>query len=93
MDSSIKAITRTESGSRNCNTLRAEGSIPAIIYGGKVESQSLSLNAREFGEYLAKVGKQEAVLSVDGKDQAVKIVDVQRHPISRSILHIDFLRV
>ena len=36
---------------------------------------------------------QEVVLKLDGKDIKVKPVEIQRHPVSEAIVHVDFIRL
>jgi large subunit ribosomal protein L25 len=92
MEAILKAETRTESGSRGCRALRAEGKVPAILYGNGSDVVQLSLDGHTVHEYFAKVASQELDLELDGSASKVKIGEVQRHPVSRDVLHIDFIR-
>jgi large subunit ribosomal protein L25 len=92
MEAVLKAEARTESGSRSCQALRAVGKVPAVLYGKEQDVVSLSLDGIEVSEYFAKVAKQELQLDVNGSSSNVKIGEVQRHPITRDVLHIDFIR-
>jgi large subunit ribosomal protein L25 len=92
MEATLKAETRNESGSRNCQKLRDAGKVPAVLYGKGQDVVQLSLDGFEVREYFAKVAKRELQLDVAGAATAAKIGEVQRHPISRDVIHIDFIR-
>ena len=89
---SLKATTRTEAGTGVARKLRQAGSIPAIIYGHGRDPQSLSLEAREVERLLSTISAASTVieLTVDGAMARTLIREVQRHPVRRNILHIDF---
>ncbi len=86
------ATTRSDSGTGNARKLRRSGQVPAVIYGHGRESQSLSLDAREFGKLLDRIAYANTVieLMIDGKPAMTLIRDLQRHPFKPEILHVDF---
>lgn len=92
MEATLKAENRTETGRRGCRALRSAGRVPAILYGKGGDVEQLSLDGATVREYFAKVASQELTLELGGKTTAVKIGEIQRHPISRDVLHIDFIR-
>lgn len=91
----FNAKARAHTGKGANRRLRAEGLIPAVIYGGKHEPQNISINRNQ----LASEIKNEALFShiitldVDGKEQQAIIKDMLRHPYKPEVLHLDFLRV
>ncbi len=89
---SFSATVRTSSGKGTARKLRAAGEIPAIIYGHGREPQSLALHAHTFGRMLEKISYTTTVieLTVDGKMARTLIRELQRHPVKRDILHVDF---
>ena len=74
---------------------RLADKVPGIIYGGDEDSVPVTLNSNE----LAKAMQLEAFYSqilnvvVDGKGQQAVVRDLQRHPASEKVQHIDFLRI
>lgn len=71
--------------------LRKGGSIPAVLYGPKEASLSIAINAKEFDRVFKKAGETTLIkLSGIGEDKETLIHDVQRHPVSDTILHADF---
>ena len=89
---SLTASVRTTSGKGTARKLRAAGQIPAIIYGHKREPLALALHAHTFGRLLEKISWLTTVieLSIDGKVARTLIRELQRHPVRRDILHVDF---
>lgn len=92
MEAVLKAETRIESGSRSCRELRYAGKVPAVLYGKGQEVVQLTLDVVELREYFAKVAKRQVQLELNGTATVVSIGEVQRHPISRDVVHMDFIR-
>src|SRR3954447_4545786 len=83
-------------GSRPSGRLRAEGKVPGTIYGLGSDAISVSVDWRELRHALTTEAGLNALinLEIDGHASELTIVkELQRHPIKRSVLHIDFLRV
>ena len=92
----LNAQARTDLGKGASRRLRRLASqVPAVIYGGDKEAESVSILAKE----IAKLFENEAAyshiieLNVDGKKQNVVVKAMQRHPAKQFILHADFVRV
>lgn len=88
----LSASTRSSSGKGAARTLRRDGRLPAIIYGRTREPLSLSVPAREFERLLERVHAENTVieLSIDGAMSRTLIREIQRHPVKRNVLHVDF---
>mgnify|MGYP003350507153 FL=1 len=86
------ATTRTVSGKGTARKLRAAGKIPAVIYGHGRAPQSLELDGHTFTRLLEKVSYLTTVieLTIDGTMARTLIRELQRHPVKRDILHVDF---
>ncbi|MBA3535965.1 MAG: 50S ribosomal protein L25/general stress protein Ctc [Tatlockia sp.] len=74
---------------------RLENKIPAIVYGGDKDPQTIHLSQNKVFKALENEGIYSSVfnLSIDGKDQQVILKDMQRHPFKPIILHMDLQRV
>jgi large subunit ribosomal protein L25 len=88
----LSATARTETGKGVARKLRAQGRVPAIVYGHAREPQPLSIEARELGRLLDRIAAASTVidLSIDGASRRTLIREIQRDPIRRAVLHIDF---
>lgn len=88
----LNATPRTETGKGVARKLRAAGQFPAVIYGHGREPQPLTVNSREFDRLAERIRLTSTVieLSVDGKTARTLIRELQRDPIKRTILHVDF---
>ena len=95
IDFSIDAEPRTDEGKGASRRLRRSGRVPAILYGGDTQPQSISLDQNRIFHDLAEEAFYSHILSLklEGKTQKVILRDVQRHPAKPIILHVDFQRV
>lgn len=89
---SLAASARTDKGKGVARSLRRSGRIPAVVYGHARESLALSLDARELERLLGHINAETTVidLAIDGANAMTLIREIQRHPLSRGILHVDF---
>jgi large subunit ribosomal protein L25 len=86
----LEAQTRTVTG-KKVKHLRQEGLIPATVYGKGFNPQSIQVNDRAFNVLYRRTGKTALIdLMIDGVLASVFVQAVQRHPLSRNIIHIDF---
>ncbi len=79
-------------GSRASRKLRAEGFIPAIVYGHKQAPQPVTLTKDDAWE-LIKRSVHLAELVEDAKTETVLIKDIQWDHLGKEIIHMDFSRV
>jgi large subunit ribosomal protein L25 len=88
---SLSATPRSDTGKGVARTLRREGRIPGVIYGRTRDAQPLSINARELTRLLEHISAENTVidLTIDGTTARTLIRQIQRHPLKRSILHVD----
>lgn len=91
----LKAESGRPRGSAPSRRLRAEGRIPAVVYGPTTEATSISVDWKELRAALTTDKALNAVitLDVDGDRQLSVVKDLQRHPVRRDVLHVDFLAV
>ena len=91
----LKATKREKINTGANNKLRAEGFIPAILYGGKDPNQNISVSKKEVSNiinsdtFLSKVLE----LDIDGKKEKVIPRDIAFHVVSEEPIHIDFMRI
>jgi len=91
----LKAEKRTVLG-RKIKKIRREGLLPANVYGKKVASLSLQLDAKEFAKIYQEAGETGMIdLSVSGEKEVrpVLIHNIQKDPVSEDFLHVDFRQV
>jgi len=92
----LQAEVRTEVGKGASRRLRRfDDKIPAIIYGGGKDPQSLSLIRKDLEKALENEAFYSHVLTVNVGNQKEKAIlkDLQRHPAKNRVTHVDFLRV
>ncbi len=88
----LSASARSTAGKGVARTLRRAGQVPAVIYGRTREPLSLVIPAREFDRLLEKFAAENTVieLTVEGAMSRTLIREIQRHPVKRNVLHVDF---
>jgi large subunit ribosomal protein L25 len=91
----LVAQTRTPQGSPAARRLRAEGHIPGVLYGRGMVPISVIVERRELRLALSGPAGVNTVLAlqVDGTSYPAVVKELQRHPIKRTVSHIDFLQV
>jgi len=89
---SLSANARDGKGKGAARSLRSQGQVPAVIYGHGRQPQPLALNARDLDKLLSHIQAESTVIEVTVGGQTAKtlIREIQRHPIKRQILHVDF---
>jgi large subunit ribosomal protein L25 len=88
----LSATPRNDRGTGVARKLRQVGQVPAIIYGHGRQPQSLALNTREVDRLLSTISAASTVieLTFDGRTARTLIREIQRHPVKRNVLHLDF---
>lgn len=92
----LSADLRTQLGSSASRKMRRKGLVPAVLYGKALETVSITVNEKEVDKILrTKLGKNSLIhINVKGgKDARVMIKDFQGNPLTRRLLHVDFLVV
>jgi large subunit ribosomal protein L25 len=91
----ISAERRSGLGKEAAKKVRASGKIPAVFYGFEAESQPVSLDPKFLEQALAtpKGNNGYFTFTIDGAEQANRVLvrEIQRHPVSRRILHVDIV--
>lgn len=88
----IKGSLRTELGKKSSKKVRKEGNVPCVIYG---KEQNVHFHAHEntFKNLIYTPDAHLVNLDLEGKEYQVVLQDVQFHPVSDKITHIDFIEV
>ena len=92
-NATLSAERRSESGKGVARKLRAAGRIPAVVYGHNREPQALTIEARELERLLGHITAGSTVIELGGLGGTAPrtlIREIQRHPVRRNILHVDF---
>ena len=91
----IPAELRKDEGKGASRRLRHADVVPAILYGGKEQPQSIQFVHKDV--YMASQHEwfysSIIDLKIDGKNQKALLRDMQRHPYKQRLLHLDFQRV
>lgn len=92
----LAAQTRVGTGRTAVNKVKQAGNVPAVIYGGKETPANLQVAARDIEKLLSHAVGENILVELEIADggstssRLALIQEVQHHPVSRKVLHIDF---
>lgn len=91
----LKAVLRDGTGKGPSRRTRAEGRVPAIVYGRGMEPLSISVDRREFVTALHTDAGMNVLLDieVDGEQTLALTRELQRDPVRGTLLHADFVKI
>jgi large subunit ribosomal protein L25 len=94
---SLQVEKRERTGKGGCRQARMRGLIPAVVYGSGKDSVPIQVDRKTFIEMMRKAGSENPILmlklSDTGQERHAMIRDMQRNPVSRQVIHIDFQRI
>lgn len=88
----IKGTKRVAGGKKAAKAVRAQGSVPCIIYGGN-EEVAFAVEEGEFRNLIYTPNVYIVNVDIDGVVKKAILKDIQFHPVTDKILHVDFLEV
>lgn len=91
----LAAQRREQHGKGPARQMRFNGRIPAVIYGRARNAESLSISANEIHQVLKDGATSSTVIEItlDGKSENVLMREIQRHPVSQTVQHVDFYAI
>lgn len=92
---SLSAKSGRATGSAAARRLRAEDQIPAVLYGHGMQPVSISVARRDLRVALSGPAGQNTILKldVDGTAYNAIVKEMQRHPVRRTVSHVDFVQI
>ena len=90
---SINGIARVDLGKKFAKQLRKQENVPCVIYGGKEEPIHFYAHTNEFRSIVYTPNVYLIEIKIEDKVCKAIMGDIQFHPVTDKILHIDFLRV
>lgn len=95
----LTAERRRETGKEINRKRRAEGRIPGVIYGKGLETRSIEFQRKPLEKFLATARRGTVIVKMtvqdgaDGKESFAVLKEVQTHPLTDRITHVDFYEV
>ena len=92
---SIEANIRNTKTKGEINSLRINGNVPAVVYGGAEKNQKIYLSKKNIKNLIEKENFLSNIISInlDGKSENVLPKEIVWDPITDEPIHIDFLRI
>lgn len=88
----IQGTPRTELGSKYAQAERKAGNVPCVIYGGETPVH-FSAPILAFKTLVYTPEAKTATITVEGKTVEAVIQDMQFHPVTDALMHIDFIQL
>ncbi len=94
----LKVTVRNTTGNSPARELRRGGHMPAVLYGPQTDPILLTVNIREFEQIIKKSNIGSIILNLviqNGKKitKPAMIKELQSHPVSGNLLHVDFYEI
>lgn len=91
----VVAESRNEKGTGAMRRMRQVGTVPAIVYGEERQEQMIKLNEHDFEQMLRHHVSEHLVLDLEIEGKLVKALmkEVQHHPVTGRVLHVDFQEI
>ena len=89
---SLSGSPREGVGKKDASVLRKEGRVPAVLYGGDKQTH-LHLDSTQVEKLIYNPDVYRIELDIDGTTTSCIIRDIQYHPVTDNILHIDLLEL
>jgi len=92
----VDVEVRTQSGKSGAHKVRAAGKVPGVLYGHKQPPMMISFDERELLKSMDKEKRRNTVFALKlngGESETVMIREAQIDPITRRLVHLDFLRI
>jgi len=91
----LTASTDRVTGTRTSRRIRRDGRVPGVLYGLGAESVTIAVDWSDLRLALTTEAGVNVIiqLEVEGERHMSIIKDLQRHPVRRDVIHIDFLRI
>ncbi len=95
-DKKLIANKRDQDGSSNARRLRAAGSLPGVVYGAGKDPVSVLVDLHDFEQILHHHTSESLIIEIEVEGEgntSVLVKDVQHHPVTSELLHVDLMRV
>src|SRR4029077_15064005 len=92
----VEGKIREGRGKGPARRTRLTGMVPAVLYGGKKESVSLAVNAKQVARILRSESGHNTIFTVqvaEGSEEKAMLKDWQVDPVSGALLHVDLFRI
>jgi large subunit ribosomal protein L25 len=92
----LEGTVREGRGKGPARRTRLTGMVPAVLYGGRKDSVSLAVNAKQVAKILRSETGHNTIFTVavsGGNEEKAMMKDWQVDPVSGALLHVDLLRI
>jgi len=88
----LKASLRKETGKKSSKAIRSQENVPCVLYGGKENVNFFAVES-DFRHLIYTPNVYIVNIDIDGNSHHAVIKDLQFHPVTDKLLHVDFYEV
>ena len=88
----LKASLRKETGKKSSKAIRSQENVPCVLYGGKENINFFAVES-DFRQLIYTPNVCIVNINIDGNSHHAVIKDLQFHPVTDKLLHVDFYEV
>ncbi len=95
-ETKLVAESRVGTGTALARNMRRKGVIPGIIYDSKTNTECIQFNRHDFEMLLKQHKSEHLILDLEvgkGRVRKTLLKDIQHHPVSGDVLHVDFMEI
>ncbi len=89
---SISAAKRVDLGKKEAKLSRAAGNVPCVVYGGKT-NQHFTVKENALNNLVYTPNVYSVAIDIEGTTINALIKDIQFHPVTDKVLHVDFIEL
>lgn len=95
MSTTLRITSGRAEGSSAARRLRRDEQVPAVLYGQGMTPVSVSVARADLRVALSGPAGANTILTleIDGNSYPAVVKDMQRHPVRRTVAHVDFMRI
>ena len=96
MDTTLEVSSRVVIGKGENRKARSRGVVPAVVYGKEQQAIAIAIDPAKLVELFKQTQDRNTIIGVKvegGEAIPCLVREVQRHPLSRAIVHVDFFAV
>jgi len=90
---SLSGSPRENVGKKDAKKNRAMGKVPCVMYGSKEEQKQFTVEEKELVKFVWSPHVYLFKINLDGKEYDAVVQDLQFHPVSDRVMHVDFLQI
>lgn len=90
---SLSGSPRENVGKKDAKKNRRQGLVPCVMYGGAQKQKQFTVVEKELVKFIWSPNVYQYDISLDGEEHKAILQDIQFHPVTDRVLHVDFYEI